>query len=108
MAGYAVWSVATDVDCHRANGQADYCAPATYSGTPSAYYHNNGDGSFTERTAEAGFANTLGKSLAVAEWDFNSDGWSDLVVVNDGEPDLLYLNNGDGTFTVVAPLPQQP
>ena len=99
VAGYAVWSVATDVDCHRPNGRADYCAPATYPGGKSYYYHNNGDGSFTERTAEAGFANTLGKSLAVAEWDFNSDGWSDLVVVNDGEPDLLYLNNGDGTFT---------
>ncbi len=99
VAGYAVWSVATDVDCHRPNGRADYCAPATYPGGKSYYYHNNGDGSFTERTTEAGFANTLGKSLAVAEWDFNRDGWSDLVVVNDGEPDLLYLNNGDGTFT---------
>ena len=98
VAGYAVWSVATDEDCYRADGQADYCAPATYTGTQSHYYHNNGDGSFTERTAEAGFADTPGKSLAVAEWDFNRDGRSDLVVVNDGEPDLLYLNNGDGTF----------
>ena len=99
VAGYAVWSVATDVDCRRPSGRADYCAPATYTGIQSYYYHNNGDGTFTERTAEAGFGGTLGKSLAVAEWDFNNDGGSDLVVVNDGEPDLLYLNNGDGTFT---------
>ena len=99
VAGYAEWSVATDEDCFRPSGRADYCAPATYTGTQSYYYHNNGDGTFTERTAEAGFANALGKSLAVAEWDFNSDGWSDLVVVNDGEPDLLYVNNGDGSFT---------
>ena len=99
VAGYAEWSVATDVDCYRPNGRADYCAPATYQGTDSYFYHNNGDGSFTERTAEAGLANALGKSLAVAEWDFNSDGWSDVVVVNDGEPDLLYINDRDGTFT---------
>ncbi len=99
VAGYATWSLATDVDCFRAGGRADYCPPATYGGAESSYYHNNGDGTFTEQTTPAGFAGTPGKSLAVAEWDFNEDGWSDLVVVNDGQPDLLYLSDGDGTFT---------
>ncbi len=99
VAGYAAWSLATDIDCFRTGGEADYCPPATYGSDASYFYRNNGDGTFTEQTARAGLAGSPGKSLAVAEWDFNEDGWPDFVVVNDGEPDLLYLNDGDGTFT---------
>ena len=98
VGGYTKWSLQTDQDCFRDNGRPDYCPPATYPGDESYYYRNNGDGTFTEMTREAGFGATNGKSLAVAEWDFNQDGWSDVVVVNDGEPDLLYINRGDGTF----------
>jgi len=98
-AGYTKWSLSTDEDCFRANGRADYCPPATYKGDKSHYYHNEGDGTFTEQTDQAGFGGAPGKSLAVAEWDFNQDGWPDIIVVNDGEPDLLYINDGDGTFT---------
>ncbi len=98
VAGYVDWSPELDVDCFR-GGAPDYCPPATYSGAKSYYYHNNGDGTFEDRTISAGFAENPGKSLAVAEWDFNEDGYSDVIVVNDGQPDLLYINNGDGTFT---------
>ena len=97
-AGYARWSLETDEECHRSGGRPDYCPPATYPGDRSFFYRNNGDGTFTEETDAAGFGNSPGKSLAVAEWDFNRDGWSDVVVVNDGERDLLYLNDGHGTF----------
>ena len=97
--GYAAWSLDADLDCHRADGRPDYCPPASYPSDASYYYHNNGDGTFTERTAEAGFGGSPGKSLAVAEWDFNGDGWSDVIVANDGQRDLLYMSNGDGTFT---------
>ena len=97
--GYAVWSLSSDMECFRADGRPDYCRPAMYPGARSYFYHNNGDGTFTERTHASGFSDTPGKSLAVAEWDFNEDGWSDLVVVNDGEPDLLYINDGRGAFT---------
>ena len=96
--GYAIWSLASDMECFRADGRPDYCRPATYPGAPSYFYRNNGDGTFTERTQASGLTDTPGKSLAVAEWDFNEDGWSDLVVVNDGEPDLLYINDGGGGF----------
>lgn len=98
VGGYADWSPETDVSCEM-GGQKVYCRPAHYHGIGSVFYHNNGDGTFTNRTEAAGFTHAAGKSLGVAEMDFNSDGWSDLVVVNDGEGDLLYENNGDGTFT---------
>lgn len=98
VGGYADWSPETDVRCE-SGGERAYCRPAQYYGIGSVFYHNNGDGSFTNRTTEAGFAHVKGKSLGVAEMDFNRDGWPDLVVVNDGEGDLLYENNGDGTFS---------
>ena len=98
-AGYVRWSIETDEKCFRENGNPDYCPPATYPGDVSYFYHNNGDGTFTERTEAVGLRHGAGKSLAVAEWDFDQDRWSDLIVVNDGEPDLLFINNGDGTFT---------
>ncbi len=97
--GYARWSLDTDVECFRANGDPDYCPPATYSGDHSHYYENLGDGSFKDQTLQVGLGGTPGKSLAVAEWDFNQDTWPDFIVVNDGEPDLLYINDTDGTFT---------
>jgi hypothetical protein len=70
-----------------------------YIGVPNYFYHNNGNGTFTEMTDEAGFGNAPGKSLGIAELDFNKDGWSDLVIANDGERTLLYENDRDGTFT---------
>lgn len=61
----------------------------------------NDSGKFTEVTQEAGIkANSLGFGLGVAIADINKDGWSDIYVSNDYiEPDYLYINNGDGTFT---------
>ncbi len=99
VGSYAKWTPETDIWCSVNGETKTYCSPQLYTGIPSRFFRNNGDGTFTEQTAEAGFAGAPGKSLAVAEWDFNDDGWSDLVVVNDGESDLLYMNDGDGTFT---------
>jgi hypothetical protein len=70
-----------------------------YTGLPSRFYHNNGDGIFSDHTQIAGFLPAPGKSLGVVQLDYNDDGWPDLAVANDGERDLLYQNNGDGTFT---------
>lgn len=96
---YIDWTPETDKFCPEGGTVKLYCIPADYEGIPSRYYQSNGDGTFTDRTDEAGFTPVLGKALGVAELDFNKDGWSDLVVVNDGEGDLLYQNNHDGTFT---------
>lgn len=99
VGSYVAWSPETDLVCTVAGGVRSYCTPEHYSGIPSQYYRNNGDGTFTDRTLEAGFADGPGKMLGVSEFDYNDDGWSDLIVANDTQRDLLYENNGDGTFT---------
>lgn len=98
VGNYTDWSPDTDVWC-TFRGEKGYCTPEVYKGTPSRFYQNNGDGSFTDRTSEAGFLPAPGKTLGVAEYDYDKDGWPDLIVANDLERDLLYENNQDGTFT---------
>lgn len=103
IGNYTKWSLQTDKWCPAGSAVKMYCIPADYDGTASRFYRNNGDGTFTERTEEAGFITgpreVREKALAVVEIDFNEDGWPDLYVATDGEGNLLYQNNGDGTFT---------
>lgn len=105
IANYLDWSPQIDVACIE-DGQRDYCNPLNYRGVGDTYYHNNGDGTFTDRTVAAGFNDAAGaragKGLGVSELDYNQDGWSDLYVSNDGEPNFLFKNLGDGTFEEVA------
>ena len=96
---YVEWSPETDVFCSLNKETKGYCTPETYPGVPGRFYLNNGDGTFTDQTEAAGFADAPGKTLGVALFDFNRDGWPDLVVANDTQRDLLYVNDGDGTFT---------
>lgn len=76
------------------------CGPLGYQGAPDTLYRNNGDGTFTDVTAAAG---VLDKKLSFgfqAVWeDFDNDGWPDLFVGNDSNPNYLYRNRHDGTFT---------
>ena len=99
VGNYVDWSPDNDIWCTM-DGQAKaYCTPQLYTGIPGRFYHNKGDGTFDDWTEQAGLLPAPGKTLGVAEWDFNSDGWPDLVVANDTRRDLLYLNKGDGTFS---------
>lgn len=102
VGGYVVWSPETDILCTLDGETKTYCTPREYPGIHGRFYHNNGDGTFTDRTEAAGFGDSPGKTLAVAEMDFNNDGYADIVVANDTERDLLYRNNGDGTFTEIG------
>ena len=78
-----------------------YCGPHEYPGARDTLYRNNGDGTFTDVTTQAGVHNT-GKGLGVLFTDYNNDGYPDIFVANDAVPDFLYQNNKDGTFTDVA------
>lgn len=98
VCNYADWSPEKDIPCYVEGGIKEYCPPGMYVGVPNNFFRNNGDGTFTEMTEKAGFAGAPGKSLGIAELDFNRDGWSDLVISNDGERTLLYENNRNGTF----------
>jgi hypothetical protein len=79
-------------------GYRAYCHPDSFSGTSMRLYHNNGDGTFTDVTKQAGLLNDDGKSLAVVLADLNGDGWPDIFIANDTQRNFLYFNNGDGTF----------
>ncbi len=102
VATYVDWSPEKDLYCGF-EGEKVYCTPELYEGIWGRYYHNTGDGRFSDQTAEAGFRTGIDakrdKSLGVAELDANADGWPDLAIANDTERDLLFINNGDGTFT---------
>ena len=101
VASYVDWSPAKDLTCMY-NDRKVFCTPQEYTGRSSYYYKNNGDGTFTDWTREAGFLagvdTTEDKTLGVAVFDFNKDGWIDVTTGNDTENDMLFVNQGDGTF----------
>jgi enediyne biosynthesis protein E4 len=96
---YTYWSPATDVRCRYGEGREFYCHPRTYKSVPHTLYHNEGGGHFKDVTARSGFgAAANGKGMGIGIADFNNDGWTDVFVANDTEPNFLYLNQGNGTF----------
>ncbi len=98
VGNYVLWSPETDLFCTLDGETKDYCTPQSYTGVPGRFYRNNGDGTFTDRTEAAGFLSATGKALGVIELDVNRDGWPDLMVANDTDPNQLFINRGDGTF----------
>lgn len=81
-----------------APGYRVYCDPFHFQGTSMRLFHNNGDGTFTDRTEQSGLFNPEGKSLGLIIADFDNDGWDDLLIANDGMRSFLYFNNRNGTF----------
>jgi hypothetical protein len=102
VAHYIEWSIDTDQYCSLDNKNKSYCTPQRFKGQTSALFHNRGDGTFENVTKKAGLYDPTGKALGVAMLDYDNDGWMDLFVSNDTEPNKLYHNNHDGTFTDVA------
>jgi len=102
VAHYIDWSIETDQYCSLDNKNKSYCTPQRYKGQSSALFHNKGDGTFENVTRRAGLYDPTSKSLGVALLDYDNDGWLDLFVSNDTEPNKLYRNNHNGTFTDVA------
>ncbi len=79
------------------------CGPRGLAGSPDNLYHNNGDGTFTDVSKQAGVDDAQKYFGLTSVWsDFNGDGKLDLFVANDGEPNYLYRNDGNGKFTDVA------
>src|SRR5580692_4734348 len=99
---YIEWSIEKDQYCTLDNKNKSYCTPQTYKGESSRLYHNKGNGVFEDVTKQAGLLDPTSKALGVALLDYDNDGWMDLFVSNDTEPNKLYHNNHDGTFTDVG------
>ena len=98
VANYVEWTIDTDLFCTLDGENKSYCTPEAYNGQSPTLYRNDGDGTFENVTATAGLHDPSSKALGVAMVDYDADGWMDLFVANDTEPDRLYRNQGDGTF----------
>jgi hypothetical protein len=98
VCNYVQWSPGHDVFCTVDGRNKSYCTPEAYHGSTCWLFRNRGNGTFEDVTAKSGIFDTTSKSLGVAMLDYDHDGWPDLFVANDTQPNKLYRNRRDGTF----------
>jgi len=102
ICNYVKWSAEHDVFCSIDGKHKSYCTPEAYVGQTCWLFHNRGNGTFADVTASSGIFDSSSKSLGVALLDYDQDGWPDLLVANDTQPNKLYRNQHDGTFRDAA------
>jgi len=102
VCNYVKWTPERDVFCSLDGKHKSYCTPEAYRGDTSWLFRNRGNGTFEDVTAKCGIFDTSSKSLGVTMIDADIDGWPDLFVANDTQPNKLYRNLRDGTFKDVA------
>ena len=96
---YVDWSIESDLFCTLDGTRKSYCTPESYKGQSARLFRNKGDGTFDNVTRTVGLEDPASKALGVALIDYDRDGWIDLFVANDTQPNRLYRNNRNGTFT---------
>ncbi len=101
VCNYVDWSIETDIHCALDGVNKSYCTPEAYKGQAARLYRNLG-GKFQDVGEKAGILKDDSKSLGVATFDYNRDGWLDIFVANDLEPNRLYKNTGKGAFEEIA------
>ncbi len=102
VCNYVKWSPEHDVFCSLDGKHKSYCTPEAYRGETCWLFHNRGDGTFEDVTAASGIFDSSSKSLGVALIDDDRDGWPDLLVANDTQPNKLYRNQRNGKFKDAA------
>lgn len=102
VCNYVRWSPEHDVFCSLDGTHKSYCTPEAYRGDTCWLFHNRGNGTFEDVTATSGIFDSSSKSLGVAMFDYDQDGWPDLLVANDTQPNKLYKNLRNGKFKDVG------
>jgi len=102
VGNYVQWTPETDLYCTLDGKAKSYCTPESYKGTSVRLWHNRGNGTFEDVTQKAGLGDATSKTLGIAVLDYDNDGWPDLLFSNDTQPNKLYRNNGNGTFSEKA------
>jgi hypothetical protein len=98
VVNYAVFSTASSPNCYAATSARDYCTPRAFRPPGNRLLHNKGDGSFEDVTVSAGVSEEFGHGLGIVTADFDLDGWIDIYVANDGDPNQLWINQRNGKF----------
>ncbi len=102
VSNYCKWEVNKDPYCGPTPKLRAYCHPNNYANLPNTLYRNNGDGTFTDVSAETGIAKYDGKGMGIAIADYDGDGFMDIFVANDNHPNFLFHNLGGKKFEEVA------
>jgi enediyne biosynthesis protein E4 len=98
VANYVDFALEKNQKCFASTSVRDYCAPSGYPHVPGILYHNRGDGTFEDVSVKSGITAAYGAGLGVMAVDLDGDGWQDLYVANDGNPNQLWINQKNGTF----------
>jgi hypothetical protein len=97
VSNYVIWDPKTEPLCGPA-GIHDYCHPNNYKGLPNSLFRNEGNGTFTDVSKASGIRAVIGKGMGLGVADFDQDGYPDVFVANDTEPNYLFRNRGNGSF----------
>ncbi|TMH74166.1 MAG: CRTAC1 family protein [Betaproteobacteria bacterium] len=98
VANYVDYRIEDNRKCYASTSARDYCAPSAYKPVPGVLYHNRGDGTFEDVSVKSGITRAYGAGLGVMAVDLDGDGWPDIYVANDGNPNQLWINQKNGTF----------
>ena len=98
VVNYADFSTTNSPNCYAPTSARDYCTPRVFRAPGNRLFHNRRDGTFEDVTVSAGVDKEFGHGLGVVSADFNNDGWIDIYVANDGDPNQLWINQKNGTF----------
>ena len=98
VVNYADFTTTNSPNCYAPTSARDYCTPRVFRPPGNRLFHNRRDGVFEDVTIAAGVDKEFGHGLGVVSADFNDDGWIDIYVANDGDPNQLWINQKNGTF----------
>jgi hypothetical protein len=98
IVNYVDFSVRNNPVCYASTGERDYCTPRAFRPVGNLLLHNKGNGTFEDVSMNSGISRDFGRGLGVVTGDFNGDGWLDIYVANDGDPNQLWINQKNGTF----------